>query len=69
MCAQVITNGSFITYHPLDAKAKVARALTEFADNVSIPDYLLSDGAPKIVGPRADFMKEVSRLKIKLKQS
>jgi hypothetical protein len=50
-------------------KAKVAQALTKFADNVGIPDSLLSDGAPEIVGPRTDFMEEVNRLKIKLKQS
>ena len=69
-CAQVFTNGSFTTVHTLDSKAKVAQALTEFANDVGIPDSLLvSDGAPKIVGPRTDFMKEVCRLKIKLKQS
>ena len=65
----MLTNGSFTTVHPLDSKAKIARALTEFADEVSIPDSLLSDGVPKIVGPRTDFMKEVSRFKIKLKRS
>jgi hypothetical protein len=43
--------------------------MTEFANNVGIPNSLLSDGAPKIVCPRTDFMKEVIRLKIKLKQS
>ncbi len=69
MCAQVLTNGSFTTFHPLDSKAKVAPALTDFADNVGIPNSLLSDGAPKIVGPTTAFMKEVNRLKIKLKQS
>jgi hypothetical protein len=65
----VLTNGSFTTVHPLDSKAKIARALTEFANEVSIPNSLLSDKVPKIVGPRTDFMKEVSRLKIKLKRS
>jgi hypothetical protein len=43
--------------------------LTEFADDVGIPESLLSAGAPEIVGPRTDFMKEVIRLKIKLKRS
>ena len=69
MCAQVFTYGSFTTVHPLRSKAKFVQALTEFADNVGIPDSLLSDGAPEIVGPRTDFMKEVNRLKIKLKRS
>jgi hypothetical protein len=45
------------------------QALTEFTDDVSIPDSLLSDGAPEMVGPRTDFMKKVNRLTIKLKRS
>jgi hypothetical protein len=69
MCAQVFTNGSFTTVHPLDSNAKVAQALTEFTDDVGIPDSLLSDGAPEIVGPRTNFMEEVNRLKIRLKRS
>ena len=69
-CAQqVFTNGNFTTVHPLVSKGKVAQALTEFADDVGIPDTLLSDGAPEIVGPRIEFMKEVNRLKIRLKRS
>ncbi len=69
MCAQVFTNGSSTNVHPLDSKAKVAQALTEFADDVGITDSLLSDGAPKIVGPRTNLTKEANRFKIKLKRS
>jgi hypothetical protein len=54
---QVFTNGSFTTVHPLYVKAKVAQALNKFADNIGIPNSLLSDGAPEIVGPRTDCMK------------
>jgi hypothetical protein len=43
--------------------------LTEFADDVGIPDSMLSDGAPEVIGPKTDFMKEVNRLKIRLKRS
>ena len=68
-CAQVFTNGNFTTVHPLVSKGKVAQALTEFADNVGIPDTLLSDGAPEMVGPKTELMKEVNRLKIRLKLS
>ena len=68
-CAQVFTNGNFTTVHPLVSKGKVAQALTEFADDVGIPDTLLSDGAPEMVGPKTEFMKEVNRLKIRLKRS
>jgi hypothetical protein len=53
----------------LESKAKVAQALTEFTDDVGIPDTLLSDGAAEVVGPNTDFMKEVNRLKIRLKLS
>ena len=60
MCAQVFTNGSFTTVHPLDSKAKVAQALTEFVDNVGIPNSLLSDGAPEMVGQRTEIMKEAN---------
>ena len=55
--------------HPLESKAKVAQALTEFTDDVGIPDTLFSDGAAEVVGPRTDFMKEVNQLKIRLKRS
>ena len=29
----------------------------------------MSDGAPEMVGPKTEFMKEVNRLKIRLKRS
>ena len=69
VCAQVFTNGQFTTVHPMDSKSKVAQALTEFADDVGIPDLLLSDGASEMIGPRTEFMKEVNRLKIRLRRS
>ena len=50
-CAQVFTNGSFMSIHPLSSKSKVGQALTEFADDVGIPDSLMTDGAPEIIGP------------------
>ena len=53
----------------MDLKSKVAQVLTEFADDVGIPDLLLSDGASEMIGPRTEFMKEVNRLKIRLRRS
>ena len=53
-CAQVFTNGNFTTVHPLNSKAQVAQALTEFSDDVDIPDVLLSDGAAEMTGRHAD---------------
>ena len=69
ICAQVFTNGNFTSIHPLRSKANVGMALTEFSDDVGIPDSLLSDGAPEVVGPKTEFMKEVNRLKIRIKRS
>ena len=65
----MFTNGNFTTVHPLNSKAQVAQALTEFSDNVGIPDVLLSDGAAELTGRHTEFMKEVNRLKIKLRRS
>jgi hypothetical protein len=51
------------------SKAHVAITLTEFSDDVGIPDSLTSDGAMEVVGPKTDFMKEVHRLKVRLKRA
>ena len=68
-CAQIFTNNNFTTVHPLNLKARVAQALTEFTDNVGTPDTLLSDGAAEVSGQHTDFMKKVNRLKIRLRRS
>ncbi len=68
-CSQIFTNGNFTTVHPLNSKARVAQALTEFTDDVGIPDTLLSDGAAELTGQHTDVMKEVNRLKIRLRRS
>ena len=68
-CAQVFTNGNFTTVHPLISKARVGQALTEFVDDVGIPDMLLSDLAPEMTGTNTESMKEVNRLTIKMKRS
>jgi hypothetical protein len=67
-CAQIFTNGNFTTVHPLNLKARVAQALTKFADDIGIPDTLLPDGAAEVTGQHIDFMKEVNRLKIRLRR-
>ena len=54
--------------HPSFSKARVGRALKEFVDDVGIPDTLLSDLAPEMTGANTEFMKEVNRLKIKMKE-
>jgi hypothetical protein len=68
-CAQIFTNGNFTTVHPKNSNARVAHALTDFTNDVGIPDMLLSDGAAEVTGQHTDFMKEVNRLKIRLRRS
>jgi hypothetical protein len=54
----------------MTSKAKVGVTLTEFSDDVGIPDSLTSDRAMEVVGPKTEFtMKEVNRLKVRLKQA
>jgi hypothetical protein len=65
----VFTNGNYTSIHPLSSKSKVGQALTEFTDDVGIPDSLMTDGAPETIGPGTEFMKEVSRLKIRMRRS
>ena len=69
VCAQVYTNGSFTSVHPMTSKSRVGFTLTEFSDDVGIPDTLTSDGAMEVVGPKTEFMKEVNRLKVRLKRA
>jgi hypothetical protein len=65
----VFTNGVYTSVHPLSSKLRVAQALTEFTDDVGIPDNLTSDGAPEIVGRNTEFTKEVNRMKIRMRRA
>ena len=53
----------------MTSKSKAGLTLTKFDDDVGIPDSLLTDKAPEVTGPKTEFMKEVHRLKIRLKRS
>ena len=53
----------------MTSKSRVGFTLTQFSDDVGIPDTLTSDGAMEIVGPKTEFMKEVNRLKVRLKRA
>ena len=67
-CAQLITNGTFTRIYPMESKASanIARALTEFADDVGIPGTLICDFASEQTGKNTDVMKAVRRFQIKL---
>lgn len=53
----------------MTSKSRVGITLTEITDDVGIPDSLTSNGAPEMVGPKTEFMKEVHRLKVRLKRA
>jgi hypothetical protein len=64
-CAQVYTNRQYTSVHPMTARSQVGRSLTEFTDNIGIPDLLWSDGAPKMTGNNTEYVREANRLKIR----
>ena len=51
------------------SKSRIGQSLTDFSDDIGIPDTLTTDGAPEAVGPNSDFVKEANRLKVRLRQS
>jgi hypothetical protein len=51
----------------MTARSQVGWTLTEFTDDVGIPDTLWSDGAAEMTGRNTEFVKEVTRLKIRRK--
>ena len=58
-CAQIFTTAiSPQPVHPLNSKARVAQALTEFTHDVGIPDTLLSDGAAEVTGQHTDLLHD-----------
>ena len=68
-CAQVYTNGCFTSVYPMASKSRIGQSLTDFSDDIGIPDTLTTDGAPEAVGPNSDFVKEANRLKVRLRRS
>ena len=66
--AQVYTNGRFTQVYPmLDVTgASIGQTLTDFSDDVGIPDKLTCDLHASQAGTKTKFMEEVRRLKINL---
>lgn len=46
------------------SKKDVGKALSDFTDDVGIPDKLIHDGGAEMTGRNTEFQKEVQRLKI-----
>lgn len=70
-CAQIYTNGKFTRVYPMESKssANIAATLQDFADDVGIPDTLICDLATEQVGAHTPMMKEIRRLRIRLRNS
>ncbi len=66
-CANVFTDGYYTRVFPLPNKSSesVSSSLTDFADDVGIPDTLVCDQATEYIGPHTLFQKEVRQLKIR----
>ena len=64
--ANLFTNGKYMRVYPTAGKSlrEFADSLTDFTDDVGIPDTVFCDLAPEYVRPRTLSMKEVRRLKI-----
>jgi hypothetical protein len=71
MCAQLITNGTFTRVYPMESKASVhiAAALTEFIDDVGIPDTLVCDLASEQTGKHTEVIKIIRRMNIKTRMA
>ena len=67
VCAQVFTDGTYVTAYPLKSKSEAGQALKLFAEDVGIPNELTSDNAKEMTGGDTEFVKTARRLNIKLK--
>ena len=70
-CAQIYTNGCFTKVYPIESKSSacIANTLQDFADYVGIPDTLVCDLATEQTGRNTPMMKEVRRLRIRMKNA
>ena len=68
-CAQVYSNGSFTKVFPMPDKtgARVGQTLTDFADDVGIPDTLVMDLAPEQAGKHTEMQTEARRLRVRIR--
>ena len=64
MCSQIFTDGRSPFVYRMVSKKVVGQALSDFTDDVGIPDKLIHDGAAEMTGRNTDFQRDVRRLKI-----
>ena len=67
--AQVISDGRFIHVYPMESKSSAGEGLSHFVSDVGIPDVLVTDNAPEMIGANTDFQKTCRHYKIKTRQT
>jgi hypothetical protein len=69
--AQIYSNGKYTRVYPMDStsSANIVNTITDFTDDVSIPDMLICDLATEQVGLHTPMMQEIWRLKIRMHNS
>jgi hypothetical protein len=65
--AFVFTTGNFTKVYPVVSTAQAGEVLAEFARDVGVPTDIRTDLASYFTGRDTDFMREVRRLRIKVK--
>ena len=62
----VFTNGQHTSVYPADSTSKAGRALSDFVDDVGVPDTIRCDLASVFAGEHTESKKEIRRIKSKL---
>ena len=67
-CAQVFAtlSGAFFVY-PLKSKSEAGEALRQFAEDVGVPNELVTDNASEMISPGTKFRETANFLRVKVK--
>jgi hypothetical protein len=63
-CAQIFTNGKYVRVFPMTSKANAGAALQALAEDIGIPNRLVSDGAKEMTKENTLFIKTCRHLRI-----
>jgi len=64
--ANVFTQGKFTKVVPEAERSQAGITLTEFTDDVGIPEVMITDGAGEFTAKNKDFQKEARQMRIKM---
>ena len=66
-CTQIFATDDFTTAYPVRAEHHIGDTLQTLAEDIGIPRELLTDNANAMMGPDADFNKQVHFLRIRMR--